>query len=143
MVDSARRQSLLSPRAGQTEWPAGKFEFPGRDFVLGWLGLVPRPLSTGSQELKPSSALPRGRFFLSMSLVVVAAAISSLGPVRLFATPWTVACQAPLSMGCPRPECWSGLPFPSSGDLPNPGMEPESPALAGRFFTTEPPGKPC
>ena len=48
------------------------------------------------------------------------------------------SCQAPLSMGFPRQEYWSGLPFPSPGDLPNPGMEPASPALAGRFFTTEP-----
>ena len=53
----------------------------------------------------------------------------------------TVALQAPLSMGFPRQEYWSGLPFPSSGDLPNPGIEPMSPALAGVFFTTEPPGK--
>ena len=44
-------------------------------------------------------------------------------------TPWTVACQAPLSMGFSRQEYWSGLPFPSPGDLPNPGTEPRSPAL--------------
>ena len=44
--------------------------------------------------------------------------------------------------GIPRQEYWDGLPFPSSGDLPNPGIKPEPPALAGRFFTTEPPGKP-
>ena len=58
------------------------------------------------------------------------------------ATPWTIAPQAPLSMGFPRQENWSGLPFPSPGDLPHPGTEPESPALAGIFFTTETPGKP-
>ena len=57
--------------------------------------------------------------------------------------PRTVAHQAPLCMRFPRQEYWSGLPFPSSGDLPNPGIEPASPALAGRFFTTEPPGKPA
>ena len=50
--------------------------------------------------------------------------------------------QAPLSMACPRQEYWSGLPFPSPGDLPDPGIEPRPPALAGRFFTTEPPAKP-
>ena len=50
--------------------------------------------------------------------------------------------QTPLSMGFPRQEYWSGLPFLSLGDLPVPGIEPASPALAGRFFTTEPPGKP-
>ena len=59
--------------------------------------------------------------------------------VQLFATPWTIACQAPLSMGFSRQEYWSGLPFPSPGDFPNPGIKPASrmsPALAGRFFTT-------
>ena len=61
------------------------------------------------------------------------------------ATPWTVARQAPLSVGFSRQEFWSGLPFPTPGDLSNPGIEPESPAspaLAGRSFITEPPGKP-
>ena len=57
-------------------------------------------------------------------------------------TLWTVAHQAPLSMGFPRQEYWSELPFLSPGDLPNPRIEPSSPALAGRFFTTELPGKP-
>ena len=59
-----------------------------------------------------------------------------------FVTPWTAACQGPLSMGFSSPEYWSGLPFPSPGDLPRPGIEPTSPALVGGFFTTEPPGKP-
>ena len=54
----------------------------------------------------------------------------------------TVACQAPLPMRFPRQEHWSGLPVPSSGDLHDPGVEPTPSALAGRFFTTEPPGKP-
>ena len=74
-----------------------------------------------------------------------AAAAQSLSRVQLLVTPWTVACQAPLSMRVPRQEYWSGLPFPSPGDLPEPGIKPESPispALAGVFFTTEPPGKP-
>ena len=56
--------------------------------------------------------------------------------------PMTVACQAPLSMGFSRQEYWSGLPVPSPRDLPNPGIKPESPALAGGLFTAEPPGKP-
>ena len=51
-------------------------------------------------------------------------------------TPWTVVCQSPLSMGFSRQEYWSGLLFPSPGYLPDPGIEPRSPALAGRFFTT-------
>ena len=62
-----------------------------------------------------------------------------LRPVRLFATPWTVAYQAPLSMGFSRPECWSGLLFPSPGDLPNPGTEPSSPALPADALSSEPP----
>ena len=59
--------------------------------------------------------------------------------VRLFATPWTVAHQAPLSMGFTRQEYWGGLPFPTPEDLPNLRIKPPSlisPALAGRFFTT-------
>ena len=61
---------------------------------------------------------------------------------QLFATPWIVAHWAPLSMGFSRQEFWSGFPFLPPGDLPNPGIKPSSPSLAGRFFTTEPPGKP-
>ena len=57
-------------------------------------------------------------------------------------TSWTVAHQAPLSMGFPRQEHWSGLPFPSPREFPDPGIEPESPSLAGGFFIMEPPGKP-
>ena len=60
----------------------------------------------------------------------------SLSHVQLLATPRTVALQVPLSMGSPRQEYWSGLPFPTPGDLPNPGIEPASPALADGFFTT-------
>ena len=58
-----------------------------------------------------------------------------------FVTPCTVAHQASLSIGFPRQEYQSGLPFPPPGDLADPGIEPASPALAGRFFTTVPPGK--
>ena len=63
-------------------------------------------------------------------------------PCPTRATAWTVGHQAPLPMGFPRQDYCSGLPCPSPGDLPDPGMEPASPALAGGFFTTEPPGKP-
>ena len=55
--------------------------------------------------------------------------MKSLSRVQLFETPWTVAPQAPLSMGFSRQEYWSGLPFPSPGDLPDPGIEPRSPTL--------------
>ena len=59
-----------------------------------------------------------------------------LSPIQLLETVQTVACQAPPSVGFSRQEPWSGLPFPSPGALPHPGMEPRSPALAGRVFTT-------
>ena len=65
--------------------------------------------------------------------------------VQLFGTPWTVARQAPLPIGFFRQEYWSGLPFPTLGDLPEPGIKPKSPAspaLAGAFLTTALPGKP-
>ena len=66
----------------------------------------------------------------------------SLSCVQLFATPWTVAHQAPLSMQFSRQEYCSGLPFPSERNLPDPGIEPRPPALAGEFFNTEPQGSP-
>ena len=59
-----------------------------------------------------------------------------------FVNPWTVACQAPPSIRFSRQEYWTGFPCPPAGDLPDPGTEPVSPALAGRFFATEPSGKP-
>ena len=62
--------------------------------------------------------------------------VFALSHVQLIAIPWTVACRAPLSMELYRQEHWSGLPFPSPGDLPDPGIEPASPALIGRLFTT-------
>ena len=62
--------------------------------------------------------------------------------VQLFCIPWILTPWAPLSMGFPRQKYWSRLPFSSPGDFPNLGIEPVSPALAGGFFTTEPPGKP-
>ena len=67
--------------------------------------------------------------------------VKSLSRIRLFATPWTVAYQAPPSMGSSRPEYWSGLPFPSPGDLPDPGIEPGSPAFQADAVTSGPPGK--
>ena len=68
-----------------------------------------------------------------------ATAVQSLSRVPLFSTPWTVARQPPLSMGFPRQEYWSELPFPTPGTLPNPGIKPTSlmsPALASGFFAT-------
>ena len=68
--------------------------------------------------------------------------VKSLSHVRLFATPGTVACQAPPSMGFSRQEYWSGLPFPSPGDLPDSGIKPRSPKLPTDTLLSEPLGKP-
>ena len=73
-----------------------------------------------------------------MDVVVV----KSLSHVQIFVTPWTVAPQAPLFMEFSRQEYWSGLPFPSPGDLPDPGTESMSPALQADSLPSEPPGKP-
>ena len=68
--------------------------------------------------------------------------MKSLIHVQLFVTPWAVTYQAPLSMGFSRQEYWNGLPFPSPGDLPDPGIEPRSPTLQADTLPSEPPGKP-
>ena len=72
-------------------------------------------------------------------LLKVKVKVKSLSRVRLFATPWTVAYQAPPPVGFSRQEYWSGLPFPSPGDLPNPGIKPGSPALQADALPSEPP----
>ena len=74
--------------------------------------------------------------------VVMKVKVKSLGRVQLLVTPWTVAYQAPLSMGFSRQEYWSGLPFLSPGDLPDPGIEPRSPTLQTHTLPSEPPRKP-
>ena len=77
--------------------------------------------------------------------ILCARVLRSFSCVRLFVTPWTVACQAPLSMGFSRQEYRSGLPWPLPRNLPDPGIEAKSPAIshmAGGFFITEPPGPP-
>ena len=82
-----------------------------------------------------------GMILVTASFTMLKVKVKSVSPVWLFATPWTVAYQAPPSMGFSRQEYWSGLPFPSPGDLPYPGIEPGSPALQADALTSEPPGK--
>ena len=77
-----------------------------------------------------------------MDSLDIKAKVKSFSRVRLFATPWTVAYQASQTMGFSRQEYWSELPFPSPGDLPNPGIEPGSPTLQADALPSEPPGKP-
>ena len=74
--------------------------------------------------------------------IIVKSEVKSLSHVQLLATPWTVAYQASLFMGFSRQEYWNGLPFPSPGDLPHPGIEPRPPASEADALTSEPPGKP-
>ena len=68
--------------------------------------------------------------------------VKLLSHVQLFGDPWTVAHRAPPSMGFSRQEYWSGLPFPSPGDLPDPGIEPRPPTLQAAALASVPPGKP-
>ena len=68
--------------------------------------------------------------------------VKSLSRVQLFATPWTIAYQAPLSVGFSRQEYWSGLPFPSPGDFSHPGIKPGSPVLQAISLLSKPPGQP-
>ena len=98
----------------------------------------PKGLDAGARMLLP----PDNNLSMSIMLFVCA---QWLNRVQIFATPWTIAHQVLLSMGFPRKEYWSGLPFPPPEDLPNPGIKPMSlvaPALVGKFFIIEPPGKP-
>ena len=86
-----------------------------------------------------------GGLFLKLNypraLFIKSQKVKSLSRVQLFVAPWTVAYQAPLSMGLSMQEYWSGLPFPSPGDLPDPRIEPRSPALKTHALPSEPPGK--
>ena len=91
------------------------------------------------------TAFPISRGYLVYLMTQSSLCKLSLSHVWLFATAWTAACQAPLSMGLSRQQYWSRLPFPLPGYFPGPGIEPVSPVfstLAGRFFTTEPLGSP-
>ena len=120
--------------------------------LLGWwthtrAGKEAHPNSTGEKLLHsrtlpdlrlctPSSSCSSGSFIISF------ARMRALSHVWFFETPWTVAHQAPLSMEFSRQQYWSRLPHPIPGDLPDWGIEAATPELVGRFFTTEPPGKP-
>ena len=123
-----------------TPWPVAHQAPPSMEFCRQeyWTGLpFPPPEDLPNPEIKPTSltspALPGGFFTWK---------VKSLNHVQLSATPWTVAHQAPPSMEFSRQEYWSGLPFPSPGDLPNPGIEPRSPVLWTDALPSEPPGNP-
>ena len=103
--------------------------------------LYPKCHSLLAAKINPSVGKELRNICFFPHWVWIIVTVQLLSRVQLFATAGTTACQAPLSIGFPRQEYWSRLPFPSPEDLPDPGTEPTSLALAGRFFTTEPPGK--
>ena len=115
------------------------------------LELVAISFSRGSSQPRDQTSKSfalEGRFFsierpgkLRMTMRIPWSEVKSLSRVRLFVTSLTVAYQAPPSMEFSRQECWSGLPFPSPGDLPNPGIKPGSPALQAHALPSEPPYK--
>ena len=113
-------------------------------FRMDWLDLlaVQGTLKSLLQHYgsKASILRPSAFFIVQLSHPYMKVKVKSLSRVRLFATPWTVAYQAPQSMGFSRQEYWSGLPFPSPGDLPNTGIEAGSPALQTDAFPSEPLG---
>ena len=111
--------------------------FPRQEY---WSGLpFPSPGDLPDPRMESMSPAFQAGFLHKHTSVQL---VQSLRCVRLFATPWTVAYQASQSIGFSRQEYWSGLPFPSPGDLPDPGIEPGSPALESDALTSEPPGKP-
>ena len=97
----------------------------------------PSPGDLPDPGIKPSSLELQADSLLAEPQVKVV--VKSLSCVRLFATPWTIAYQAPQSMEFSRQEYWSGVPFPSPEDLPNPGIEPGSPTRQADTLPSEPP----
>ena len=125
----ARQAPLSMGFSGQEYWSGLPFPSPGD---------LPDPRIELASPT--SSALAGGFFTTKLSGKPMKVKVKSLSRVRLFATPWTVAYHAPLSMGFSRQEYRSGLPFPSPGDLPDPGVKPRSPTLQADALTSEPPG---
>ena len=122
--------SMKLPR--QEDWSGLPFPSPG-DLPNPRIGLVSPALASG---FFITSTTWEALFLTSGGGGFVAKLCPTL------ATPWTVACQAPVSMGFSRQHYWSGLPFPSPGDLPKLGIKPRSPALQAHSLLPEPPGKP-
>ena len=137
-----KKKNDLSTSIGihwRRKWPPTPVFLPG-EFKGQWSleGCSP----WGCKELDTTEQFSRVGIHISFRQGGIQVKVKSLSRVRLFATPWTVAYQASPSMGFSRQEYWSGLPFPSPGDLPDPGIEPGSPTLEADALTSEPPGKP-
>ena len=152
---------LLSPQATPTEFHGELCWYPSVCGISGtsppssrlkevWISAWEGPLSHVSLSYMSclssvicySFTSQRSLYPLVGNIFIISFYVCLLNHVWLFVTPWMVACQAPLSMELSRQGDWSRLPFPSPGDLPGSGMELLSPALAGGFFTAEPPGEP-
>ena len=137
--------SVSSPRSGNLQMYHFAGKTPEPQVPLSFARAI-NPVDQAHSHQRLANKTPRlylcrrkGRLFSGMCLWEWVCAYV-LSRARLFTTPWAVACQAPLSMEFSRQEYCSGLPFPTPGDLPIPGIELASPgasALAGRFFTTE------
>ena len=111
----------------------------------GWLGLEGGYGGGGGRVLL--AQLRCGRLVSALMSISLAASpawkcVSRFSHVRLLVTPWAISCQAPLSMGFSMQEYWSGLPFPSPGDRPDPGLKPESPALQADSLPSATHGQP-
>ena len=104
--------------------------------MIPCLPLLPLSQICSVSQLLVSVGITRRHLINICSMNIRESVLSSFSHLGLFATPWTVACQAPLSMAFFRQEYWSGLPYPPPVDLPNPGMEPASPELTEGFFAT-------
>ena len=105
-----------------------------------WSGLpFPSPGDLPDPGIKQGAPTLVGRFLITEPLLLL---LSRFSRVRLLVTPWTAAYEAPPPMEFSRQEFWSGLPFPSPGDLPDPGTEPGSPALQADALLLEPPAFP-
>ena len=115
-LEASEQRTASGSRFWEAGWDLG---FPGDSVLLWWL---------------------KGLWVIVWNSVNQ---VKLLSRVRLFVTPWTVAYQAPQSMEFSWQEYWSGLPFPSPGDRPNPGIEPGSPAFQADALPSEPPGKSC
>ena len=161
VVSDPQRPNGLQPSRLLRPW-----DFPGRSTGVGCHCLLRRsssiyssfnlnsvqPKTNDSIVINPKMSLTiviykvnsliSHSFWISFVLRCVLCAVL-LGCVRLFVTPWTVACQSPLSMGFSRQEYWNGLPCPPPEDLPNTGMEPRSPTLQVDSLLSELPGKTC
>ena len=139
----------------QQKWQSmelqGPVPLPEKKWQITWQKLSESTLSANQSKDSSNWSSTQSRKSSQFSVRILKLSIGVIGVgfqcqlvkllsrVQLFATPWTVAHQAPLSIGFSRQEYWSGLPFLSPGDLPNPGIEPRSPALQADALTSEPP----